>query len=145
MNRGVVVAAIGVAVVGGALLFWQSRTSRVESSAKDVAQPATSKAVLGVEEFMREVDNYPGQVRLEGVVSAVAAEERALTLIDVAELERCGVVTCAPLSLPVQWNGEMPAVRDVVLLKGEVSESEGKLFFLAHSLERIEPKLTETP
>ena len=145
MNRGVVLAAIGVAAVCGALFFWQGRTSRVESSAKGVAQHTSSKAVLGVEEFMREVDNHPGQVRLEGVVSAVAAEERALTLIDVAELERCGVVTCAPLSLPVQWNGEMPAVRDFVVLKGEVAESGGKLFFLAHSLERIEPELTETP
>jgi len=145
MNRGVVVAAIGAAVVVGALLFWQNRASRVESSAKDVTQHASSKAVLGVEEFMREVDNYTGQVRLEGVVSAVAVEEQTLTLIDVAELERCGVVTCAPLSLPVHWNGEMPAVRDVVVLKGEVAESGGKLFFLANSLERIEPTLTEAP
>lgn len=145
MNRRVVLAAIGVVAVGGALFFWQSRTARVESPSEDVAQHVSSKAVLGVEEFMREVDNHPGQVRLEGVVSAVAAEERALTIIDVGELERCGVVTCAPLSLPVQWNGEMPAVRDVVVLKGEVAESGGKLFFLANSLERIEPKPTETP
>lgn len=144
MNRGVFPAVIGVAAVAGSLFFWQSRTSRVESPAEDIVQ-ATSEAVLGVEEFMRDVDNYPGQVRLEGVVSAVAAEERVLTLIDVAELERCGVVTCAPLSLPVKWNGEMPAVRDVVLLKGEVSESGGKLIFLAHSLERIESEPTETP
>lgn len=145
MSRGVILTVIGVAAVGGALFSWQSRTSRVESPAKGVVHPASSKAVLGVEEFMRDVDNHPGQVRLEGVVSAVAAEERALTLIDVAELERCGVVTCAPLSLPVQWNGEMPAVRDVVVLNGEVAESGGKLFFLANSLERIEPELTETP
>ena len=145
MNRGVFFAAVGIAAVGGALFFWQSRTSPIESPTQDPAQHATSEAVLGVEEFMREVDNHPGQVRLEGVVSAVAAEERALTLIDIAELERCGVVTCASLSLPVQWDGEMPAVRDVVVLKGEVAEYEGKLFFLAHSLERMEPELTETP
>lgn len=145
MNRAVVLTAIGVVAVGGALLLWQSTTPRIESPAQDVAQHATPSAVLGVEEFMREVDNHPGQVRLEGVVSAVAAEEQALTLIDTAELEQCGVVTCAPLSLPVQWSGEMPAVRDVVMLRGEVAESGGKLFFLASSLERVEPELTETP
>jgi hypothetical protein len=145
MNRAVFLAAIAVAAVGGALYFSQSRGSRVVAPAEGVAPPDSSKAFLGVGEFMHEVDNYSGQVRLEGVVSAVAPEERRLTLIDLAELERCRVVTCAPLSLPVKWNGEMPEVRDVVLLEGKVSESAGKLFFLADSLERVDPEPTETP
>jgi hypothetical protein len=84
-------------------------------------------------------------VRVEGVVSAVAATEQSLTLIDVAELKRCGVVTCAPLSLPVRWNGPMPAVPDVVRLTGEVQDHQGKLVFLASALEKVELEAEPSP
>ena len=146
MNRRLLLAFLFAATVGGAFFLWRGKISDTEPpSAASVLQDIEPKDVLGVEQFMRAVDSYRGPVRLEGVVSAVAPEERALTLIDVAELERCGVVTCAPLSLPVRWDGVMPAVRDVVQLSGEVSESESKLFFLARALEKVEPKQAEVP
>ena len=146
MNRRLILAFLFAATVGGAFFLWRGKTSDTEPpSAARVLQETEPKDILGVEQFMRAVDSYRGPVRLEGVVSAVAPEERALTLIDVAELERCGVVTCAPLSLLVRWDGEMPTVRDVVQLSGEVSESESKLFFLARALEKVELKQAEAP
>jgi hypothetical protein len=92
--------------------------------------------ILGVQEFMQNVDQYQGRVRLEGVVSAVFPAEQALSLIDIKEFKDCGVTTCAPLTLPVKWQGPWPSVRDVVILEGQVRESGGKLFFEAKSLQR---------
>jgi len=96
----------------------------------------TESPVLGVQEFMQNVDRYQGRVRLEGVVSAVFPAEQALSLIDLRELKDCGVTTCAPLTLPVKWQGPWPSVRDVVVLEGEVREAGGKLFFEAKSLQK---------
>jgi hypothetical protein len=100
------------------------------------ADSQTESPVLGVQEFMKNVDRHRGQVRLEGVVNAVSPEKQALSLIDIQEFKDCGVTTCAPLTLPVKWKGPWPAVRDVVQLEGEVRESGGKLFFEAKRLQK---------
>jgi len=98
-----------------------------------------SGGVLGVVELMKNVDRYRGTVRLEGVVSAVAPEEQALSLVDAKEFQTCGVVTCAQLTLPVRWTGPMPSAQDIIRLDGEVQEVSGKLIFKARTLEKIPP------
>jgi hypothetical protein len=96
----------------------------------------TESPVLGVQEFMKNVDRYQGQVCVEGVVSAVSPADQALALIDLQEFKDCGVTTCAPLTLPVKWQGPWPSVQEVVQIEGEVRESGGKLFLEAKSLQR---------
>lgn len=96
----------------------------------------SESAVLGVQEFMKNVDRYQGKVRVEGVVSAVSPAAQALSLIDVQEFKDCGVTTCAPLTLPVRWQGPWPSVNDVVQLEGELRKSGGKLFFEAKRLQK---------
>jgi hypothetical protein len=142
MKRPLTVGLVLIPLVAGALLLWQrqARDAAPLAAATDTAASSGTTELLGVEQFMQGVDNYQGPVLVEGVVSAVAADEDALTLIDLTELERCGVVTCAPLSLPVRWSGPMPAVVDVVRIRGEVQDSGGKLFFLASTLEKVEPE-----
>lgn len=130
---------IGLVLAGGGVAFWQQRGTETPEAADALPAVEAETQVLGVEKFMREVDRYPGTVRVEGVVSAVAADEHALTLIDRAELERCEVVTCAPLSLPVRWNGPMPSMRDVVRIAGQVQDEKGKLFLLAGTVEKVDP------
>ncbi len=98
---------------------------------------AAPPKILGVDEFMKNVDRYQGRVNLEGVVSAVAPEQQALSLIDAKEFQACGVTTCAQLTLPVQWRGPMPAVRDLVRLEGQAQEVKGKLMFVADKLEKV--------
>lgn len=98
---------------------------------------ASPKKVLGVDDFMKNVDHYRGKVSLEGVVSAVAPEQQAISLIDSGELQACGVTTCAQLTLPVQWRGPMPAVRDLVQGEGQAQEIKGKLMFVADKLEKV--------
>ncbi len=95
------------------------------------------EAILGVDNFMKNVDRYRGKVSLEGVVSAVAPEQQAISLIDATEFQACGVTTCAQLTLPVQWRGPMPAVRDLVRLEGQAQEVKGKLMFVADKLEKV--------
>lgn len=145
MKPVLIVVTILLVLGAGGFLVWQQR--HPESPPGAGAQSATEETgeVLGIETFMRNVDDHRGTVRVEGVVSAVVAADQALTLIDVAELERCGVVTCAPLSLPVRWNGPMPSVPDIVRLTGEVQDQHGKLVFMASTLEKVDLSTEASP
>ncbi len=68
----------------------------VLSPALRAGEPAASRqAILGVDEFMKNLDRYRGKVSLEGVVSAIAPEQQAISLIDAKEFQACGVTTCA--------------------------------------------------
>jgi hypothetical protein len=98
---------------------------------------ATLQTILGVDNFMKNVDRYRGKVSLEGTVSAVDPDQQAISLIDSGEFQACGVTTCAQLTLPVQWRGPMPAVRDLVRLEGQAREVKGKLMFVADKLEKM--------
>ncbi len=98
---------------------------------------AAPPKVLGVDEFMKNVDRYQGKVSLEGVVSAVVAEQQAISLIDTKEFRACGVTTCAQLTLPVQWRGPMPAVSDQIRVEGQAQEVKGKLIFVADKVEKV--------
>lgn len=98
---------------------------------------ASSKTVISVNDFMKNVDRYRGQVSLEGVVSAVVPEQQAISLIDTKEFEACGVTTCAQLTLPVQWRGPMPAVSDLVRVEGQAQEVKGKLMLVADKVEKV--------
>jgi hypothetical protein len=98
---------------------------------------AVTPAVLGIDDFMKNVDRYPGKVSLEGVVSAVAPEQQVISLIDVQEFQACNVTTCAQLTLPVQWRGPMPAVRDLVRVVGQAQKIKGKLIFGAEKLDKV--------
>jgi len=98
---------------------------------------ASPKKVLGVDDFMKNVDRYRGKVSLEGVVSAVAPEQQAISLIDSGEFQACGDTTCSQLTLPVLWRGHLPAVRDLVGVEGQTQEVKGKLMFVADKLEKV--------
>lgn len=93
--------------------------------------------VLGVDDFMKNVDRYRGKVSLEGVVSTVAPEQKTVSLIDAKEFQACGVTTCAQLTLPVLWRGPVPSVGDLVRVEGQAREIKGKLMFVADRLEKV--------
>jgi hypothetical protein len=93
---------------------------------------------IGVEHFMRNVDDYPDVVQVEGVVSDVRGNDRLFTLIDIREFEECGVTDCAPLSLPVRWGGTQPDVKDLVKVRGRVEKMDGKLVFAAAMLTKTQ-------
>lgn len=109
------------------------------SLALPMAHASDSKpdATLGVEQLMIDVDNYQGEIRVEGVVSSAVPTKQMLTLIDTREFKECGITTCAQFTLPVHWAGSMPAVADTVRIDGTVKELEGKLLFEAKKLEKV--------
>jgi len=104
------------------------------------AAESTTGGTLGVDQLMKNANKYNGSIRVEGVVSAVSRADHMLSLIDKEEFKKCGVVTCATLTLPVRWAGSMPSVRDEVFVQGEVKENSGKLFFDASKLEAAVPQ-----
>jgi len=110
----------------------------------DRAETSMMNDSIGVEHFMRDVDEYSGVVQVEGVVSNVQADDQLFTLIDVREFEKCGVTDCAPLSLPVRWDGPQPAVKDLVKVRGRVEEMDGKLVFAAAGLIMSQPPTDST-
>ena len=126
-----------VLVLSFALLAWRLRPQAKQPAGGTVTADG-AMPVVGVEALMHDVDRYRGTLQVEGAVSAASAETQTLALIDTKELEQCGVTTCAPLSLPVRWTGTLPAVGQLVRIEGSVSESDGKLVFIAQTLDPVE-------
>ncbi len=115
-----------------------------DSPANDSTPNDAVRKPIGVEEFAKTVDGPGGPYLLEGVVSAVSAKKQMIALIDTSEFEKCGVTTCAPITVPVRWDGAMPAVRDIVELDGSVEEREGgKLVFVCKELREREPEKSD--
>jgi hypothetical protein len=100
-------------------------------------EAGTTATAIGVRQFMRQVEKYPGPVTVEGVVSQVSPKHKMLALIDVQELKECKVVTCARLTLPVRWNGSMPKVKSIVQVDGEIREEGKHLVFFAKVLRKV--------
>ena len=104
--------------------------------AEELSAPSSE---IGVDELMKNVDKYSGEVTVMGVVKAVSDQDGRLSLIDYEEYKRCRVVTCSLLTLPVKWGGEMPSITDVVRMSGHIEEEGEKLVFAASALDKTKP------
>lgn len=131
------VSAVAFASLAALVLYGRSVTPTACAQARPAAPP---KAVLAVSALAKNPGHYQGALRVEGVVSKVSPKEKTLALIDTAEYEKCGEVDCAPFYLPVRWGGQMPAVTNQVRVEGEIQKQNGKLVFVARSLEKVAPK-----
>lgn len=132
-------AFLGVLLVVALTWYVQSQRTRALATTKS-ASSAEEGAIIGVDELMKHTERYTGQLRVKGVVSGVATESQMISLIDMREFEECGVTSCASLTLPIRWAGQMPKVQDAILVSGEVQEAEGKLVFVAHALQNQYPE-----
>jgi len=131
MRQSIVLCSLCVVlIVGGLAAYGQAGGNELA--------PSKARPILGVDELMKRVEQHPGTVVVEGVVSSASADKGLLALIDVKEFKKCKTTTCPKLRLPVRWAGAMPKVEDAVQVEGQVGESDGKLVFLAKSLEKIE-------
>ncbi|MGO9121185.1 MAG: hypothetical protein ACLQPD_26695 [Desulfomonilaceae bacterium] len=94
-------------------------------------------AVLGVDQFMQEVDRHKGPISIQGVVTAVVPDKRMMAVVDTEQFKQCGLLQCPSyLVLPVVWSGAMPALKDAVIIEGQIRESGGKLVFEANKIEK---------
>ena len=80
----------------------------------NASESASGSSILGVRNYMQNADKHYGTVEVEGVVSQAISAQHVVALIDREEYKECKVVTCALLRLPVFWEGELPAVYDIV-------------------------------
>lgn len=103
----------------------------------NASESASGSSILGVRNYMQNADKHYGTVEVEGVVSQAISAQHVVALIDREEYKECKVVTCALLRLPVFWEGELPAVYDIVRVKGEVGKRDGKGLFIAKELKKV--------
>ena len=133
---------IGVTALGAVFHKRIQTTSTTPPSPKKtwagVNVDGAEEIIVGVEELMRSSSPLKGELCVHGVVSGKSKERQLFTLIDTDEFKRCKVITCAQLSLPVQWNGSMPELEQQVDVDGEIKEVAGKLVFVARSVHAIE-------
>lgn len=112
------------------------RSEAEAPKASEEASP-TVERTLSVEQLMRDADVHKGEIVVEGVVSAVSESERRVALIDAAEYEHCGVVTCAEYTLPVRWTGELPVLKERLRVRGSIADDGGKFIFVAVATEKV--------
>lgn len=104
---------------------------------------------LAVNAVMADPAAYSGQIAVRGVVQKVDTKNSSVTLIDETEYATCGLTPCNSaglllLPLPIgagapsggpAYQGELPALEDVVVVTGEIkSGANGKYF----DVERVE-------
>jgi hypothetical protein len=115
-------------------LFLHSEAKEKKPSTGESVAVTGPAKVLGVDEYMSNVDRYKGPVNIKGVVSTVSPKHQMLGLIDTGEFESCKVVTCAQLTLPVFWTGKMPHVKETVVVEGEAKQKNKRLAIGGFSL-----------
>jgi len=131
VKRLLLLTGLALLVLVLAALIAESRTKGAPKAVH--AAPAPGEP-LGVDTLMKQKAPPAGLLLVEGAVSTISPAEKTLLLIDSTELKACGVTTCAELTLPVRWEGKMPAVKEIVRLRGQVKSEGEKLIFVADEL-----------
>ncbi|MCK8604212.1 hypothetical protein [Desulfoferrobacter suflitae] len=79
---------------------------------------------------------YSGEITVRGGVMSVDSEKNQFQIIDYREYRGCGVVTCALKWMTVLSNEKIPAVKDVVEVKGVIEKNDsGKGGFVLKAAE----------
>ncbi len=99
--------------------------------------PAEKIPSVGVDALMKAPDTYKGTVRVRGVVSAVFPKQQKLGLLDAIYLTCCSSPCGGPQALPVKWTGDMPTVKTLVLVTGDIRRTGEKLELVAKSIDKI--------
>ena len=136
MKRVFISSCVVVVLAGVGFAWLNGRVPSVAAQEKMTTTARSTQPTISVDDLMKNVDQYRGVIEVEGVTSAVSTQNQQVFLIDRREMEECGKASCATYVLPVRWAGVMPAVKDVVRIKGEVQDAgNGKLVFAAVAVE----------
>jgi hypothetical protein len=109
---------------------------------------------LGVNAVMTDPTAFKGQIAVKGVVQNLDPASSVISIIDEAEFASCGLTPCSsagimPLFLPLSadavpsaargaalYTGSWPALKDVVVVVGEIKSSPNGLYFDVERVER---------
>ena len=93
---------------------------------KSILEIGNQENILDVDNVVVDPSAYSGKIVLKGAVSFVYPEEKSFSVIDVKEFASCGVVTCAINHLTVSYSKQLPKVKDIVEITGELIKDDGK-------------------
>ncbi len=103
---------------------------------------STAVDPVGVNAVMTDPGAYTGQIAITGVVQQVDKPSATITMIDKTEYETCGLTPCGsagllPIYLPAaQYDGSLPALKDQVVVIGEIKTTPQGAYFDVERLER---------
>lgn len=118
----------------------------ISLTAADIPAPAST--VIGVDALVANPKAHAGKVEITGVVARVFPKTSSFVLIDAKEYAACGSLTCAEVTLPIQtptgsFTGDLPQVKDTVVVIGEVTPLEKGLNVSVVSVKRGETVLRQ--
>lgn len=125
------------AVVAAVLILSMTLVAGAASPSPSAQTP--SSGVVDVDDLMKAPEKYQGALRVRGMVRKVFAKEQRLGLLDASYANCCSTPCESEKLLPVVWAGEMPRVRALILISGEIQRREGKMEFIAKSIEPAQP------
>lgn len=117
-------------------------TAALAASAVLVGCSSNTSDSVGVNAVMTDPTAYSGTIAIQGVVQKVDPATSSITVIDEGEYATCGLTPCnsaglLPLSMPMaQYEGELPALEDVVVVVGEIKSMAQGSYFDVERLER---------
>jgi len=91
-----------------------------------VADTTAAPKPVGVDAVVANPKAHSGPIAITGVVSRVFPKTGSFVLIDAEEYAACGELSCCPVTLPIQtpteeFTGELPQLKDTVVVLGEVT------------------------
>lgn len=125
-------------VVGGIAYAFLRHDARLSIKPVAAELQAETRKVVQVDELAANPEHFTGEIVLRAVVAAANEQERVLSVIDSAEFESCGVLTCAKNYLPVTFPGKLPPPKTVVEITGQVSKTTKGLVFEAKHVDTVQ-------
>jgi hypothetical protein len=97
--------------------------------------------IVDVDDFASDPWAYDGDIAIRGIVSFVYSSDSVFVIIDVKEYELCGVLTCAineiSISVPPdEYSGELPNLKDEVLVYGKIKSGGDTVIIDVSSVEQ---------
>jgi len=113
-----------------------------------VADTTAAPKPVGVDAVVANPKAHSGPISITGVVSRVFPKTGGFVLIDAQEYAACGELNCCPVTLPIQtpnqeFTGELPQLKDTVVVFGEVTALEKGLKVTVTSVKKGETTLRQ--
>ncbi|HEY6000669.1 MAG TPA: hypothetical protein VI078_15385 [bacterium] len=140
MRNGFIVALATVLILSLPLAAGAAPSSPpAQAPPSGVAGTAGERPLVEVDDLLKAPEKHQGALRVRGMVRKVFAKEQRLGLLDARYANCCSTPCETEKLLPVAWAGEMPRVRALVLISGDIQRRDGKMEFVATGIEPAAP------
>jgi hypothetical protein len=139
MKSGIVVVVLAsvIVVAGITYSFIRKNDKPLDTPVPVAVTPNGSSKVVSVDELAKNPEGLRGEFVLRGVVAGVRKDQGVFAVIDSREFESCGVLTCAANTIPVKFDGVLPAPKTIVEITGRVVRGDGGLVIRAKRVEVV--------